>query len=91
MNLVSEISEEELIQDVQRNFVIEVNGRNFSGKREQKAHNFKTLVEYLKKGEREKGHSHQLAIKLFRSAYESSEQVVSKKLRRGCTIKFYSK
>lgn len=92
MKLVKELSREEVFKEVSSSFVIEVQGHHFTGKREQFATNPKRLIEILDEGMRSKKANHAKVVERFcRQALESPEQVFTRTMRRGITIKFYSK
>lgn len=81
--VVNKLSKEELIKWINKEFRIKINGRNYIGKSLSEIVGFSGLVEILG--------NEGLAIRICRRALNCKEDIFIQKLRRGLTIKFYTK
>lgn len=75
--------EADLIQRINRNYKIKINGRNYIGPSISKLVGFQGLCEILE--------DRKLAVSICRRALKSKDDVFIRKLRRGIIIKFYGK
>ena len=75
------MNKEELIKEVNRNFKIKINGRNYVGPRISEIVGFEGLSEIL--------NDEGLAERICSTALETQDDVYIRKLRRGLVIRFY--
>ena len=75
--------ESDLIQEVNKNYRIKINGKNYIGKHISKLVGFRGLSEILE--------DKKLAIKICEKALASNKDIFIRKLKRGLTIRFYGK
>jgi len=69
------------VGEINRNFKIKINGRNFRGRYVSKLVGVKGLNELV---------GPELAVKLIDRAFREKKQVIECKLRRGLIVRFYS-
>lgn len=83
MKLITDLSKDEVITLVNKDFKVKVNGRNYVGPSISKLVGFEGLSEILEDEE--------LAVKICREALLCPDDVFTRKLRRGLTLRFYVK
>ncbi len=83
MKLISELSDEEVIEWVTKDFNIKVNGRNYVGKCLDQIVTVNKLADILG--------DDKLAVDTCRKALNSVEDIYKRKFRRGLVATFYTK
>lgn len=81
--LIDSLPREDLIKAINREFKIKVNGINYIGPSLSRLVGFEGLSDILE--------SEDLALRICRDAMRSPDDVFTRKLRRGLTLRFYTK